>query len=279
MSHAKGSFRYEGVQPPWQRTRDVLALVVQLARRHLAIRYHGSALGPLWTLLNPLLMMAVYGFLFTVVIRGEIPGIPFPAFFLTGYLAWNVISLSVANNVSVVLECKGLIDSHRFPNWTLPVSRVAAAFFNLLLVMPLLLVANALMGVALGWELVLFPVAGLFLFAFAAGVALLVAATTPFFRDLQQLVEVAITILYFASPILYPYDKVASYFGDRDLGWLETIYLMNPITGLVEMMHFAVLGMPVHPASFVTGSLGALLVLAAGAWQFRQTSPDFNAVI
>ena len=98
------SYRLEGTQEPWSDWFQTVMLVKHLTRRHLAARYRGSLLGFIWSLLNPLLMMGVYTFVFRFVFRATIPGIPYPAFFLTGILAWNFFSVAVMNATTSVAD-------------------------------------------------------------------------------------------------------------------------------------------------------------------------------
>jgi ABC-type polysaccharide/polyol phosphate export permease len=278
---SRGHYIYEGVQPPWSGGRESLALVYHLAKRQLMIRYHGSALGFLWSLLNPLFNMLLFMFLFKVVMRLEIPNVSYAAFFLTGYLLWNCLAQCLTNNLSVMMECKPLLDSHHFPAWALPISRVAAAFFNLLLTLPLLVAVNWTLGAPPSLKLLLLPLALALAFCFASGVALLVSSITPYFRDLAQMSDVILTVLYFASPILYPYSRIQTAPMPHWLpDWVfETLYQMNPVTGLVELMHYCFLPMNIAWSVAAWSALGSLAILAWGAWEFARRRDDFHTVV
>src|SRR5262245_8957251 len=98
------SYHLEDTTDPWSDWFQVAMLVKHLTRRHLAARYRGSLLGFIWSFLNPLLMMGVYTFVFRFVFRATVPGIPYPAFFLTGILAWNFFSTAVMNATTSVAD-------------------------------------------------------------------------------------------------------------------------------------------------------------------------------
>jgi lipopolysaccharide transport system permease protein len=273
----RGEYLYDGIKAPWRDPREVAALVFHLAKRQLMIRYHGSALGFLWSFLNPLFNMLLYMFLFKIVFRGEIPNnVPFAAFFLAGYLVWNCLALSVNNNVYVIMECKPLLDSHAFPAWTLPASRVASAFFNLVMTLPVLLLLNAILGIFPSWRILLFPVALAMASCLALGVALLVSSITPFFRDLAQMTDVLLTVFYFASPILYPFAKIEN---SPLPDWAVALYQLNPVVGVAELMHYCFLPLPVSWMAVGWGAVGSLAVLGWGAWEFNRRKDDFGSVI
>lgn len=273
-SESLGTYRYEGIAPPWSRPRDVAILVYHLARRQVAQRYQGSSIGFLWTLFNPLLMMIVYVFLFRYVFRAEVPNVPYPCYFLVGYLMWNALSMSVMHNVNVVIECKPLLDCHNFPAWTLPVSRVAAAWFNYLVTLPIVLVFNAVFGVMPGWEILWLPLVLVVAFAMSVGLGLLTAATTPFFRDLQQFIDILLTVGYFLTPIIYPYS-----FAEANLpGVGLQLYSLNPLTGIVELMHYAYLGMPARVVPFASAIVFSFAVMVIGKAYFDSRRRYFHYV-
>ncbi len=273
-SESLGTYRYEGIDPPWSRPRDVATLVYHLARRQVTQRYQGSSIGFLWTLFNPLLMMVVYVFLFRYVFRAEVPNVPYPCYFLVGYLMWNALSMSVLHNVNVVIECKPLLDSHNFPAWTLPVSRVAAAWFNYLVTLPIMLVFNAVFGVLPGLELLWLPLALLVALALSVGLGLLTAATTPFFRDLQQFIDILMTVAYFLTPIIYPFSFAAANLPPLGL----QLYSLNPVTGLVELMHHTYLGMPVQMVPTVSAVVCSIAVMWIGKAYFDSRRRYFHYV-
>lgn len=266
------SYIYEGFHPPFHGWRSQLSLAFHLARREVNSRYQGSALGFLWSLLNPLMMMLVFTFVFRIVFRAEVPDVPYAAFFLTGYLMWNAFSLAVYQNVNVVGEYRLLIDTHRFPVWTLPASRVLAAFFSYILTLPILIIVNAVLGVFPGSNLLFLPVVLFLTLAFATGVGLLVACLTPFFKDLAHLIEIAMTILYFGSPILYP----ASFVRDMMPQWALLLYDINPMNGLVELLHWCFLGLEPPTFPVIMSVLLSLATLLIGFLVFMRRSEYFN---
>ena len=170
-STAKGPPAYvlEGDSDIWSSRSKTAGLIAHLTRRHLAARYRGSTLGFLWSLLNPILMMCVYTFVFQYVLRFETPGVPFPVFFLTGLLAWNFIHTATLNAAASILDNHTLIKQAYFPRIALPLSAVLSNGVNYLVSVPLVVVFNLFFGIHPGWTIVLLPVALVFLMALATG--------------------------------------------------------------------------------------------------------------
>src|SRR6266446_3494760 len=97
-------YQFEGDANVWSDWRKTVMLVKHLTWRHLAARYRGSALGFVWSLLSPVLLMGVYTFVFTFIFRAAVPGIPYHVFFLTGILAWNCVSIGASNAAVSLLD-------------------------------------------------------------------------------------------------------------------------------------------------------------------------------
>lgn len=265
-------YRLEGAVDPWSDWFQTAMLVKHLTRRHLAARYRGSLLGFIWSFLNPLLMMGVYTFVFRFVFRATVPGIPYPAFFLTGILAWNFFSIAVMNATTSVADNAFLLNKHYFPRIVLPVSAICSNALNYLTVIPLLLVFNGLYGMVPSRAVLLLPLAFALLVCVATAVGLLTAGLAPFFRDLVQLLEVVLMAWFFATPVLYPMSFLESHLSAK----LWILYHANPMVGAIRLMHAVFLGQPV-PVSAVAMATGvAVCLLGVGLWAFSRQAPHFS---
>lgn len=269
-------YRLEGGADVWRHWTKRAALVSRLTRRHLAERYRGSALGFLWSLLNPALMMVVYSFVFRFLIRGRIPGVRYEAFFLTGYLAWNFFAVAAMNAASAVLDNRHLIQKTHIPHSALPLSAVFSNLVNYLATLPLLVLFNGFFGVWPGFSILWLPAALALLLALAVGVGLLMAAVAPFFRDLLQVMGILFTAWFFATPILYhlQYQLGAVLSPSQML-----CYKMNPTVGAIRFIHAVFLHEPLPWGEIGLAAAGAACLLALGAWAFRRLSPRFFEVL
>src|SRR6266540_1576585 len=233
-------YQFEGDANVWRDWRKTATLVKHLTWRHLAARYRSSALGFVWSLLNPMLLMGVYTFVFNFIFRATVPGIPYPVFFLTGILAWNFISIAATNAAVSLVDSASLINKTAFPRLALPISAVFSNAINYLMTLPLLITFNLLFGITPTLSLLLLPCALLLLLLIALGIGVLLAALMPFFRDLQHLIEVLFTIWFFLTPVLYPMSLVRQNLPEG----LLPLYALNPMVGIMHLVHAVFLGQP-----------------------------------
>jgi len=269
-------YRLEGRADAWADWRRRLTLLRMLTRRHLADRYRGSTLGFVWSLLNPILMMLVYSFVFRRIIRIQIPGIRYEAFFLTGYLAWNFFTVAAMNAASSVVENRYLIQKAYLPHIALPLSAILSNLANYLVAIPLLIVFNLIFGSRPGASIMLLPLAVALIVLLAAGVGLIMAAVAPFFRDLLQVMGVLFTAWFFATPILYHLRyQVAPHLSPGEL----LLYKLDPAVGAVRFLQAVFLDEPVPWDEIVYSAVGAAAMLIIGVWLFRRLSHRFFEVL
>ena len=185
-------------------------LIQSLVVKDLKARYRGSALGFLWTFLNPLLLMVIYGLVFSIYMRMGME--KYTPFLLTGLLPWIWFSSSLLMGATSIIEGGGLIKKVFFPPQILPTVTVLANTVNFLLSLPLLFLLFALFRVKIGWAaLVLFPTV-VIQFVFTMGLVLIVSALTPRYRDLSQLLSNLLTFWFFLCPIIYPASQIPEQF-------------------------------------------------------------------
>jgi ABC-type polysaccharide/polyol phosphate export permease len=262
----------------WASWRKTFHLIKHLTRRHLADRYRASYFGFFWSLLNPVLMMCVYTFVFQVVFRQSVPGVRYPAFFLTGYLAWHYFCTAAANAGASVADGGYLIKKAYFPRIVLPISALLSNSFNYLVSLPMLVILIVILGVRPGWSILLLPAGVLLLLLMAAGIGLILASIAPFFRDILELTNILFTVWFFATPILYPMSLVEKSLSGKPLSWLWLeIYKLNPMVGTIRLMQYIFLGdsLRVEPRDLLLTLLCGLVLFAVGLWLFRRYSPRF----
>ncbi len=207
-------------------------LTRNLVIRDLKIKYKGSAIGFLWSLLNPLLMLIVYTFAFDYVLRiREIGGVTnFPLFFMCAFLPWAFFSQSLSMSVSSLVDNANLIKKIYFPREILPISIVLSNLVNFLLTFFILFPALFFWKVQLSWVLVLLPATILLHTLFTIGLSLMLASLYVFFRDIKHLLEVFLTIWFWLTPIVYPMRLV-----EQLPPFFERLYLLNPMTVFTEI--------------------------------------------
>lgn len=199
-------------------------LIRNLVVKDLTLKYRGSVLGFLWSLVNPLAMVAVYTLAFKYILNIRQPG--FPVFILLGVLAWSFFANSAVMATGSLVEGAGLLKAVRFPRAVLP---LATVLFNL--VQYLLTIVVLLPVVFLAYRLppvgpvLVFPIFLALQVAFTFGVALMLAAATTFFRDVRHFVDIALSLLFWTTPIVYPLTQAPE--------GLRTALLLSPMSPFV----------------------------------------------
>ena len=183
------------------------SLIQTLVARELKARYRGSVLGFFWSFINPLLLLLVYWFVFSVVLPGirPIDIEPYALFMFCGLLPWTWFSSSVLEASNVLIAGGNLIKKVLFPAEVLPVVTVLANMIHFLLGLPIIAAALVYFAVPVRpLELLWLPVVVLVQLFFTLGLALIVASLTVHFRDLKDILGNLMTFWFFATPIIYP---------------------------------------------------------------------------
>jgi ABC-2 type transport system permease protein len=237
-------------------------LIVNLTVRDLRLKYKRSTLGIAWSLLNPLLMMAIYTVVFSVFLKA-VRSPHYWALVLGGLLAWLFFANALGSATTSFAHGGNLISKVYFPIEALPIAGVIANFVNFVISVAVLLVVLVAARLPLGASLVLLPVILLAQLAFTLGLALVTATVTVYFRDLEHLIGLGLTALFYLSPVLYPLDPAALPHGaERFLPYLE----LNPLSWFLESYH-AVLYYGTWPDPTRFGlMLGSAVVVAVGGY-------------
>jgi lipopolysaccharide transport system permease protein len=181
-------------------------LLYELVLRDLILRYRGSVLGFLWTLLNPLAFMLVYVLVFSIYLKINIPH--YALFLMAGILPWQWFAGAVQTATSSIVDGRIYVGRAVFPASVLTLVPVLSNLVNLLISLPILVAIGAYFHVLPGLPILVLPVLLGVQLLLTAAVALLLATFNVFFRDLQQLVIVVLNLVFYVSPIFYPLSSV-----------------------------------------------------------------------
>jgi lipopolysaccharide transport system permease protein len=182
-------------------------LIQSLVVRELKARYRGSVLGFFWSFVNPLLLLLIYTFVFTVVLPGTHPAEiePYALFMFCGILPWTWFSSSLIESSNVLISGGNLIKKVLFPAEVLPIVSVLSNMVHFFLGLPILAAFLVYYRASLHpGELVWFPVIVLVQLLLTVGLALIVSSLTVHFRDIKDLLSNLLTFWFFATPIIYP---------------------------------------------------------------------------
>jgi len=202
-------------------------LIQSLVARELKARYRGSVLGFFWSFINPLMLLLIYSFVFSVVLPGTHPKEiePYALFMFCGILPWTWFSSSLLESSNVLISGGNLIKKVLFPAEVLPIVTVLANMVHFLFGLPILAIFLLYYRAPLQWsELAWFPVVVAVQLVLSVGLALVFSALTVHFRDVKDLLANLMTFWFFATPIIYPMG-MAGGLGKRLLD-------LNPFTHL-----------------------------------------------
>ena len=211
--------------------REILS---NLVRKELKVKYVASVLGAVWSLLNPLVYLAVFTFV-TRVLGNGLPD--YPVYLLSGLLAWNLFSASTLGGSRSVIDNANLVKKVAFPREILPLAAIGVALVDYglqLLVLLVFIVATVGLHVP---DLVLLPLAFVALLVFTVALTLWVAAVNVRYRDVGHLLNIGMLVWFWVTPIVYASGLVQQHLGDRTI--LKVLYFCNPLTAVVEGMHRA----------------------------------------
>ena len=181
-------------------------LAYELIARDLKLRYRGSALGFAWTLLNPLLFMGVYTLVFGVYLRIGIAH--YAVFLLSGLLPWSWFANALLQGTSAILDGRMYVGKTIFPAEVLVVVPVCSNFVNFLFSLPVLVIVLAIFHQSLGFPVLVLPLIVLIQALLTIAFLFFVATINVFYRDLQQLIQYVVMLLFYLTPIFYQINAV-----------------------------------------------------------------------
>jgi ABC-2 type transport system permease protein len=238
--------------------------------------YFGTVLGYLWSLVRPLMLFAVLLFVFTKIIRVG-SGLPYyPVLLLLGIVLYSFFQEATNSAVTSVVAQEGVVRKTQFPRLVIPISVVLTSGFNLMLNLVIVFAFILAWGVDPAWTWLLFPLALLFLFALAAGLAMMLSALYVRFRDAAIIWAVVAQTLFYATPILYPLGKK----GLNDPS-IEHLLMINPLAVIFVQVRVWVLEpeapTAVEAAGSAAGLIPAVVIFFAlcglGVWVFKREAP------
>jgi ABC-2 type transport system permease protein len=245
-------------------------LLLAMVRKELKVKYKGSALGFVWSLLNPTMYLVIFYLVFSVFLKNGIP--LFPIWLLCGLLVWNFISMVVPGATGSVVANASLVKKVSFPREILPLSNVGAGLVHFFLQMTVLIAGLVLFqrGIDLAF-LALVPLAVLTMVVLAAALGVLLAAINVYVRDAMHLIELALLAWFWMTPIAYPFRQVSDKLAANDIPiWLMNL---NPAVPIVTVFQRAFYNrvtvndgtLPLLPEVGIGWHLGFLLIVLGGS--------------
>ncbi len=253
-------------------------LIAQLTRRDVASRYRGSMIGLAWSFINPLLMLAIYTFVFSVIFKSHWGSaeneskMDFAIILFAGMIVFGIFSEMVNRAPGLIISNVNYVKKVVFPLEVLPWVALGSTLFHSLISLIALLLVQAIFKFSLPWTIILLPLVLLPLVFFSMGLAWFLAAMGVFLRDTGQITGVITTVLMFLSAIFYPVTSLPLEYQ----GWLK----LNPLVFIVtESRNVLVFGKTPDWVSLGAALLASLLIASAGFWWFQKVRKGFADVI
>lgn len=242
---------------------DLLRVLVD---RDMKLLYKRSALGIAWTLINPLLQLAVFSFVFRSVIPINIP--QFSSFAFSGLLIWTWSQTALFQATGLITSNKALIRQPNFPTAILPVVTTMTGLIHFLLALPVLIIFLAIDGIQPSSVLFVLPLLMVIQFVLTVGLAYPLAALNVTFRDTQHTLGVLLQMLFYLTPIFYDLNSVPKEF--------QPLYQLNPMVPLLEAYRAILLkGTQPDWQALLIVSLVVAVILPLGLAIFRRQSNTF----
>lgn len=263
-------WRFLNLREVW-RYRELLFF---LTWRDVKVRYKQTILGGLWAILQPLLMMVAFTFVFTRLGNVQTGGVPYPVFAFAGLLPWTFFANSISQGTNSVVVSQNLITKIFFPRVILPGASMGAAFFDFAIAFVMLLALMLWYGVGFHTSLLLLPALILALVIAASGFVVLLSSLAVAYRDVRHIITFAMQIWLFATPSIY------TSIGSMNLSRSTTLLLaLNPAQGIILNFRAAVLGGAFDVPSLLISLSSALTILAIAGLYFRRVERKFADII
>lgn len=246
-------------------------ILFQMILREIKGRFAGSVGGMFWSFVHPLLLLAVYLFVFIYIFKlrvGPSSGAGTSAIYImAGLFPWTIISEGLSRGTTSLLENASLIQKTPFPTEILTAKAVLAPFFSQGVAILLLALYKIIFSAS--FEIIIFlPVIIFIQFFFTLGIAFLTAAASVFFRDVVQLVQIVISFWIYATPIFYPLMMLPE--------WAKKVMYFNPLYPVMEIYQsLFVWGKPGNLYMLLYASLWAALFFVSGAFIFTKLKDEF----
>lgn len=254
-----------------------IILTGQLARREIEARYRGSALGMVWSLVNPLMTLAVFTFVFGVVFQARwsqshTSTLDFAIMTFAGLMVFNIFAEVASKSPGLVTGQPNLVKKVVFPLAILPVITLIAALFHAAIALALLLLLQGFLGGGLHMSAITLPLVLAPLLLFTAGASWFLAALGVYLRDISQVIGPFVTMLMFLSPIFYPIGALPD--------WIRPVALANPLAVSIEQTRDALIaGRYPDPGVWGVAMATGIACAALGFLFFRKTRKGFADVL
>ena len=257
----------------WKQLWAYRDLCLMLVRKNYAIKYKQTILSPLYYILGPLMTSGVFSLIFGTVVGVSTDGCPQFLFFMAGNLIWGLFSDCFGRNADIFVSNAYIFGKVYFPRMIIPISIVLSKFIGFAMDMGIFIVVYFIFvftgsDIRPGWWILYLPVVILQISILGAGCGLIISSLTIKYRDLIFVVNFALKILMYISPVIFPVSSLE--------GWLRDIALLNPIAPLIEIFRYGFFGLgTVSVPHLLLSTVITVIVFFIGLILFNIVEKDF----
>lgn len=193
-------------------------------KKEIRGRYKNSILGVIWTFLNPLLQLAVYAFIFPLILKNTLDY--YVIFVCVGLIPWTFFTTSISQSAYTIIANGNIVKKVYFPREILPISVVTSAMVNFLISTLIIVAFCILYGLGLTKYVIFFPVILIIQYILQLGISLMLSSCTVYFRDLEHFIQIILQVMFYATPIVFSKDSIPEAF--------RRIINLNPMAHIIN---------------------------------------------
>lgn len=249
-------------------------LLLQLARRDVAVHYKQTVIGGLWAVVRPLVTVVILTVVFSRVAKLDADGgVWYPLYVLAAMIPWQLFAAVLGESSNSLVNNANLVSKVYFPRMLVPLSSVGVPLVDLAVMVPILVVLMAYAGVAPSWQVVFAPLFLLFALVSALGFGLALCSLNVKYRDVRYVIPFVLQFGVYLSPIGYATSKVPAEY--------QLAYHLNPMVLAIDGMRWSLLGVgdPFAGGGWAVSAAVTLIAIVVGVRYFRATEKTFADVI
>lgn len=257
-----------GLSEIWQ-NRELLYFFVW---RDVKVKYKQTYLGILWAILQPVLLMLIFYFIFSRTLDIKV-GMHYPIYAFSGLILWGLFSSGITNSSESLLSNAPIIRKIYFPRILIPLASLLTALVDFLFAFIILFILLIIFQQFVSWTaLLFFPLAIVISFLSSFGIGSLLGALNVKYRDFRYLLPFSMQLLFFGSQIVYTINTIRA-------EWIKILLYINPLNGALELFRHPFHNDPIYWTGVLISIASLLFLLATGVFYFKKTESYFADLV
>lgn len=251
---------------------DNRELLYFFAWRDIKVKYKQTYLGVLWAVLQPVLLMILFYFVFSRALNVSV-GMSYPVYVFSGLTLWGLFSSGITHSTESLLSSSQMIRKIYFPRILIPLASIFTALIDFAITLVLLIILLFVFRQPVNWNIIYcFPLAILLTFISAFGIGSLLAALNVKYRDFRYLLPFGMQLLFFSSQIVYSIHSMNE-------SWVSQLLYLNPLNGALELFYHPFQNNILNTTGILISAGCAVFFLAIGLFYFKKTEAHFADII